>query len=78
MKKKILGGIAGLAIAVAVAWNVNLNAQKCDLSDIAMVNVEALASESGNTYNCPGGWIVCVRVIYPGGETTYYKQLYHL
>jgi hypothetical protein len=48
MKKKILGGIAVFVIAVVAAWNVNLNSQKSDLSDISLANVEALASgESG-------------------------------
>jgi hypothetical protein len=53
MKKKILGGIALLAIAVVAAWNVNLSSQSNDLSDISLANVEALASESGgNAVDC--------------------------
>jgi hypothetical protein len=45
MKKKILGGIAVLAIAAVAAWNVGLSSQKNDgLSDIMLANVEALAS----------------------------------
>jgi uncharacterized Rmd1/YagE family protein len=51
MKKKILGGIAVFVIAVVAAWNVNLNSQKSDLSDISLANVEALASETGNNSN---------------------------
>jgi hypothetical protein len=46
MKKKILGGIAVLAIAVVAAWNVNLSSQSNDLSDISLANVEALAIEN--------------------------------
>lgn len=50
MKKKILGGIAILAIAVVAAFNVNISVQENGLSDISLDNVEALASEgsSGN------------------------------
>jgi hypothetical protein len=43
MNKKILYGIAVLAIAAVAAWNVNLNSQSSDLSDISLANVEALA-----------------------------------
>jgi hypothetical protein len=46
MKKKILGGIALLAIAAVAAWNVSLNSQSNDLSDISLANVEALAEEN--------------------------------
>jgi hypothetical protein len=45
MKKKIFGGIALLAIAAVVAWNVDLNSQSNDLSDISLANIEALAGE---------------------------------
>jgi hypothetical protein len=47
IKKKILGGTALLAIAAVAAWNMNLNSQGNDLSDVSLANVEALAQESG-------------------------------
>ena len=44
MKKKIFGGIAIVAIAVAVALNVNMVNKKSDnASLLALANVEALA-----------------------------------
>jgi hypothetical protein len=46
MKKKILGGIALLAIAAVAAWNVDLNSQSNELSAVSLANVEALAQES--------------------------------
>ena len=61
MKKKIIGGIAVLAIAAVAAWNVgvNLNSQKNELPDVMLVNVEALASgEGGGTGNTGPGQIV--------------------
>ena len=48
MKKKILGGFAVLAVAVAVAFNVNMNSEKNELSDLALANVEALAEEDAS------------------------------
>jgi hypothetical protein len=57
MKKKILGGIALLAIAAVAAWNVNLSLQSNDLSGISMANVDALA-ECENSVNISGGIIV--------------------
>ena len=49
MKKKILGGIAVLAIATIAAFNVSLSSQ-ASLSDISLANVEALAgNESGDS-----------------------------
>jgi hypothetical protein len=48
MKKKILGGIAILAIAALAAFNVNLNlAQESNMSPLALANVEALAQSEG-------------------------------
>jgi hypothetical protein len=45
MKKKILGGVALLAIAAVAAWNVSLNSQGNELSAVSLANVEALAYE---------------------------------
>ena len=52
MKTKVFGGIAIVAIALAVAFNVSLNTGKTNnASLLALANVEALASESSN--GCP-------------------------
>ena len=48
MKKKILYGFAGLAIAVVAAFNLNLNFKRNGLSDMALTNVEALANKKLN------------------------------
>jgi hypothetical protein len=50
MKKIILGGIAVVVIAAVAAWNMGLNSQKSDLSDISLANVEALAQESSSSH----------------------------
>jgi hypothetical protein len=54
MKKKILGGIAMLAIAAVAVVNVNLNSQGHELSAISLANVEALAEDedSENKKSC--------------------------
>jgi len=66
MKKKIFGGIAILAIAAMAAFNVTMNTQNENLSDLSLANVEALAQTSGETVyvtcssSCRGGgqcWI---------------------
>jgi hypothetical protein len=55
MKKKILIGIAAVAVATIAAVNVNYALQGDDLSELSVANLEALAQESGNTRDCPGG-----------------------
>ena len=45
MGKKIIGVIAFAAIAVAAGWNYQQNKQEVKLSDLALENVEALASD---------------------------------
>jgi hypothetical protein len=42
-KKKILGGLVVLTIAVVTAWNVNYGSQMKGMSDLSLENVEALA-----------------------------------
>jgi hypothetical protein len=55
---KILGGIAIVAITVIIAFNVNLNSQSGELSDITLTDVEALAGEglidwwNSTVYDC--------------------------
>jgi hypothetical protein len=58
MKKIILGGIAAVVIAVLAAVNVKLNSQSENLlSDLALANVEALAS--GETSGGGGAYLTC-------------------
>lgn len=65
MKKKIVGGIAVLAIAAVAAFNVSLNSQEENLSNINIASVEALANgESGGTPSC-----TCSKTC-PDGKTT--------
>jgi hypothetical protein len=62
MKKFILGGVAAIVIAVLAVVNVNLNSQNDNLlSDLALANVEALASGEGGTTvtTCLGLWGSC-------------------
>ena len=56
MKIKIFGGIALMAIAAAVAFNVSLNLNKSNnqLSLLALANVEALAGDEGSVDICEG------------------------
>ena len=49
MKRKLFCGLAVVAIAAGVAWNVNLSSQTKGMSDLALANVEALADENGYT-----------------------------
>ena len=45
MKKIIFGGIAIVAIAVAIAFSLNVKTTESGLSDLALSNVEALADK---------------------------------
>ena len=48
MKKHIFGAALLVAIAVAAGWNYQQNKQDVQLSDLALTNVEALASGEGS------------------------------
>jgi hypothetical protein len=67
MKKKILGGIAVLAIAVVAAMNVNLNTTNADLSDTSLANVEVLAYGETTITACLSLWGTCTL---PSGTTS--------
>ena len=57
MNKKIFGGIAIVAIAVTVAFNVTLSNQKQDkASMLALANVEALAEDEFEESPCDITW----------------------
>ena len=66
MKTKIFGGIAIVAIALAVAFNVSLNTSTTNnASLLALANVEALASGEEFTITCDtkgSGYCYYVRV----------------
>jgi len=76
MKKKLFGGLAVLAVAVAAAWNVNFSSQANEMSEVALKNVEALASKDivVAAFYCSGTPVplVCVRTAdgkaYDAGE----------
>ncbi len=63
MKTKIFGGIAIVAIAVAVAFNVSVSNQKQDAASLlALANVEALADGETMTdeeYTKKTGCVAC-------------------
>lgn len=60
MKKKIFGGIAIVAIVVAMAFNVHLNMSKSDKASLlALANVEALASGESSYIPCDGAGSGC-------------------
>ena len=62
MKKKILGGIAFAAVALAMVFNLSVKQDSPKLSALAMANVEALAEESSNnTFYCCGNCCVCAK-----------------
>lgn len=72
MGKKIIGVIAFAAIAVAAGWNYQQNKQNVELSDLALANIEALASGeesgTGKCYNSittqPGSKIFIVQLVH--------------
>ncbi len=72
-KQKFLGLLATIMIAAVAAFNVSLNSQEDVLSDLAMENVEALASESF-TIRCeaPPYILICFSI---DGYTAYGKKL---
>ena len=63
MKKKILGGIAAIAIATVVALNMQIMVGENDqITDLSMANVEALAqheesAETGQYYDCQSTFV---------------------
>ncbi|MCD8138056.1 MAG: NVEALA domain-containing protein [Parabacteroides gordonii] len=73
MKKKILGVAIIAAIAVTAGWNFNQSKNEINLSDLAIANVEALASGEVSPTNCPGGTILCAWIT-GNGSVTYYKR----
>lgn len=65
---------AVLAISVSSYGVYNLQ-KRTSLSGFAKENAEALADEeSVDSYDCPGGRIECVRVLYGNEIHIYYKN----
>ena len=66
MRKKILGIAVMAVVAVAAAWNIN----QIKLSDLALDNVEALASGEGGSGYCSYSGGGCI-IKYSDGTSTY-------
>ena len=64
MEKKIIGAIAFAAIAIAAGQNYNQSKNKTHLSDLAIANIEALAScetiTGGSCWMSSYTWRCCV------------------
>lgn len=60
MKKKIIGVALVAAMAVAAGWSYNQSKNEVAMSDLALANVEALASGEGGTTCCPDTGDECV------------------
>lgn len=52
MKKKIMGFVAIVAIAVTSGYNVYTSQNNMKLSDLPLANVEALANDVESGYSC--------------------------
>ncbi|MDD2953841.1 MAG: NVEALA domain-containing protein [Parabacteroides sp.] len=71
MKKKILGAALMAAVALAAGWNINQSENEVKLSDLALDNVEALASgEGGSSGYCNRSGAGCI-IRYSDGSSTY-------
>lgn len=76
MKKKIVGVIAVVAIAAIAGYNVYSSQNDVKLSDLALANVEALASdgERPDIQTCPGGRKECARVLVGSTMHIFYEN----
>ena len=70
MRKKILAIAVMAVVAVAAAWNVNQSENEIKLSDLALDNVEALASGEGGSGYCSYSGGGCI-IKYSDGTSTY-------
>ena len=50
-----VGGALKNVIALAAGWNFNQNENEVTISELALANVEALASGEGDMYTCYTG-----------------------
>ncbi|HCC85912.1 MAG: hypothetical protein XD92_0058 [Proteiniphilum acetatigenes] len=61
MKKKILSGVFALALLATTGWGVNKSmSNDAGLSDLALSNVEALATGESTVEVCLGLWGSCI------------------
>ena len=69
MKKKIFSIVAAVAVVAAAGWSYQQSKQSVELSDLAMENVEALASsEASGRPDCEQANDMCAMVVcYPDG-----------
>ncbi|MDR1369558.1 MAG: NVEALA domain-containing protein [Dysgonamonadaceae bacterium] len=79
MKNKFFGGIAALAVATTVAFNVQMNvSEKNHLPDLSLANVEALALGEITESDCDGwcrysdSWDCVLVTNYGNTKTCYY------
>ncbi|MDR3235286.1 MAG: NVEALA domain-containing protein [Prevotellaceae bacterium] len=74
MRKKLIIAASVVAIGAIAAFNVSMNSQSDNLSDLALANVEALAGEKDYPRIwCPYGRVLCATVEAPHGTFKYYK-----
>lgn len=52
MKKKFMGIVIISVITIISGWNYNQTKRELKISDIVLVNVEALANGEGSTFGC--------------------------
>lgn len=70
MKKKIFGAALIAAMALAAGWNFNQSKNEVSLSDLALANVDALASGEGGGGYCPRSGYACIIKFSDGTSTT--------
>jgi hypothetical protein len=59
MRKKFLILTSVVIVFAAAGWNFNQNRNETVLADVALANVEALASESSEEFTAATGCIAC-------------------
>lgn len=69
MKKNIFGVALIAAMAVAAGWNFNQSKNEVNLSDLALTNVEALASGESSGGWCANSGYGCI-IRYSDGTST--------
>ena len=57
MRHKLIVYIGGIAIVAGVAINLSLGSNKGALSDLTLVNIEALARNESMPSDCGGCWV---------------------
>lgn len=56
MRKKVLSGVFAIALLATTGWGVNKSMiNDAGLSDLALINVEALANEESSSFCYAGG-----------------------